>query len=163
MSRHVVRTGMPGRLSLPWQFVGTLSPRLRRGGLADQDAQCTGDGIDLDAAYGQAGVEDAPHQAGGLAALMTCDTARATLRGLWGTLRHKARLRGDNAHYGSFFRQGKGNSIEISNTWLTIVNPKFGLPWCINNLKPATFFGFASRRLPSWGPDLRNKNLIIAH
>ena len=125
-----------------WQFIGTgiLSRHLRRGGLADQDAQCTSDGIDLDAAYGQASIEDAPHQAGGLAALMTCDTARATLRGLWGTLRHKARLRGDNAHYGSFFRQGKGNSIEISNTWLTIVNPKFGLPLCINNLKPATFF-----------------------
>ena len=69
MSRHVVRTGMPGQLSLPWQFVGTLSPRLRRGGLADQDAQRTAVGINLNAAHRQSGVEDAPHQAGGLAAL----------------------------------------------------------------------------------------------
>ena len=107
MSRHVVRTGMPGRLSLPWQFVA-LQPRLRRGGLADQDAQCTSDGIDLDAAYGQASIEDAPHQAGGLAALMTCDTARATLRGLWGTLRHKARLRGDNGALWLVFSTGQG-------------------------------------------------------
>jgi hypothetical protein len=132
-------------------------------GLADQDAERTAVGINLNAAHRQPGVDSAPQQARGFSSPVACESARAALGGLWGALRHKACLRGDNAHYGSFFRQGKGNSIEISNTWLTIVNPKFGLPLCINNLKPATFFGLASRRLPSWGPDLRNKNLIIAH
>ena len=53
MSRHVVRTGMPGRLSLPWQFVGTgiLSRHLRRGGLTNQHGAFAGDGVELDTAY----------------------------------------------------------------------------------------------------------------
>ena len=71
----------------------------RLAGLADQDAQVAGDSIDLYAAHRQLGIERALQQARGFSSPVACESARASLGGLWGALRHKIVLCDAAAHY----------------------------------------------------------------
>ena len=72
-------------------------------GLADQDAQAPADGIDLEAAHRQPGVEGTSQQARGFSSPVACESARASLERLWRALRHKACLFGADTHYGTLW------------------------------------------------------------
>jgi hypothetical protein len=71
LSSSAVIAQPPGSFDQVFRLLGRLI------GLADQDAQCAGNGVNLDAAHRQLGIKRALQQASGLAALENSLRGRA--------------------------------------------------------------------------------------